>query len=279
MNDSVTSLDKGSPEDTGIGAAIDDRAPPGLVAAQRRFAAHLRDPRNVPAPASIEPRRMRVYTGLVYANIESFLSSGFPVLRKLHTEEEWVACVRTFIAKHCSHTPYFTNIGAEFVEFLGSGFAAGGASRPYLLELAQYEWAELALFLSDESLPASLGPAPEAQAMLAMLPRLSPLAWPMVFHYAVHEIGPGNEPCAPEAAPVCLVVYRDAQDEVKFLRTDLFSARLLELIEGQPLCTAQLVEQLAGEAYQMTKSQLQSGVCGVLANLYEQDIIRFADCE
>ncbi|NNC54980.1 MAG: DUF2063 domain-containing protein, partial [Pseudomonadales bacterium] len=176
---------------------------------------------------------------------------------------------------HCSRTPYFTGIGAEFVEFLQTN---PDPDRPYLLELAQYEWAELALFLDEQSLPARQEPPPAAQDIPNLLPQLSPLAWPMVFNYAVHEIGPGNEPLAPEAEPVCLVVYRDVHDAVKFLRVDLFTARLLELIEeAQGLATGmQLIEQLAPEATSMATTELQSGVCAVLANLHELDIIRFS---
>ena len=39
--------------------------------AQKQFAAHIRDPEHNPAPEGIEDRRMAIYRGLFYRNIEA----------------------------------------------------------------------------------------------------------------------------------------------------------------------------------------------------------------
>ncbi len=61
---------------------------------------------------------------------------------------------------------------------------------PYLAELAHYEWVELALTLRDaESLPTQSLPAVN---LFQRSLQLSPLAWPLSYHYPVHRIGGGN---------------------------------------------------------------------------------------
>ena len=47
---------------------------------QFAFAAHIRDPKHVPAPDDIEDRRMAVYRDLFFNNLKSLLSNMFPVL-------------------------------------------------------------------------------------------------------------------------------------------------------------------------------------------------------
>ena len=62
---------------------------------QNEFTAHVRNPSSIAAPAGIEGRRMKIYNDLIYNNIESFLSGGFPVLRSLHRDEDWHLPPRT----------------------------------------------------------------------------------------------------------------------------------------------------------------------------------------
>lgn len=262
-----------------VGAqAVDPLAPAALVGLQRSFAAHLRHPGENPAPAGIESRRMGIYADLVYRNIESFLSGGFPVTRKLHGDSGWHDLVRGFVARHVSHTPYFTQIGAEFLEYLAQDAQVQQQAPGFLLQLAQYEWAETALFLSADELPPGLPAWPGDDELARMHPVLSPLAWPLVFNYPVHQIGPGNEPDSPSPEPVCLVVYRNAAQQVAFVQLDLFAARMLELVEelaGQS-DSGSLVEALGREIPGMQAAQLRETVFQALARFHDLDIIRFS---
>ena len=56
---------------------------PGFVAHQLDFSAHVRNPEQNPVPEGIEARRMAIYTGLFYRNIEGFLANAFPVCKKI----------------------------------------------------------------------------------------------------------------------------------------------------------------------------------------------------
>ena len=79
-----------------------DSAKPGFMQRQYEFAAHIRDPEHKQAPEDIEDRRMDIYRELFYNNVEGFLSSSFPVLRKLMDDASWHAMARDFYARHRS---------------------------------------------------------------------------------------------------------------------------------------------------------------------------------
>ena len=89
-----------------------------LADIQRAFAAHIREPDLHAAPAGIEDRRMKIYRELFYNNIEGFISSAFPVLRKLYSDTDWHAMVRDFVHRHQSQTPYFLVISEEVLAYL-----------------------------------------------------------------------------------------------------------------------------------------------------------------
>ena len=114
------------------------------------LAAHVRDPATHPGPAGIEDRRLAIYRNLVFNNLDGLLAGTFPVIRRTLGDGAWRDLLRSFLATHRSETPLFTRLGLEFTAFLGSRDDPG---RPWLAELAHYEWAELGLQLSDAALP------------------------------------------------------------------------------------------------------------------------------
>ena len=116
---------------------------------QMLMARYLRDPQGQPAPEGVEERRLKIYRDLVYNNVEGFISGGFPVLRSLYRDEDWHQLVREFIDQHRCHTPYFLEISQEFLKFLMQRDESGPNDPPFLLELAHYEWVELALDVAE----------------------------------------------------------------------------------------------------------------------------------
>lgn len=214
-----------------------------LKASQLAMARYLRNPRAHPAPAGIEQRRLKVYEDLVYNNIESFISGGFPVLRSLYSDADWHALVRAFIEQHSCHTPYFLEISQEFVHFLMHDYRRQDADPPFLTELAHYEWVELALDISQQVLPHPVAVAD----VLSTVVQLSPLAWVLCYQFPVHRIGPAFRPLT-AAAPTYLVVYRNRADEIRFVELNATTARLLELVRENTLETGgALLASLAAE--------------------------------
>lgn len=213
------------------------------------FAAHLRDPSAHPPPPGIEDRRLAVYRELVANNLRTLLAGNFPVIRQTLGDMRWESLVRGFQSTHRSATPLFTRIGGEFVGYLrtraGDGGSDEAATLPWLAELAHYEWAELALQIADDPLPAH-DPAGD---LLARRPLLSPHAWPLAYRWAVHRIAPGAEPATPPPAPTLLLLRRDAGGHVRFSELSPLVYRLLELADaGAHASGRALLGQLADEA-------------------------------
>ncbi|WP_237067241.1 HvfC family RiPP maturation protein [Microbulbifer guangxiensis] len=211
---------------------------------QREFAAHLRNPREHAPPAEIEDRRLAIYRDLIYNNIESFIASGFPVLRKLYSDSDWHAMVRDFVHRHASQSPYFLQISEEFLHYLQSEREPHPCDPPFLLELAHYEWVELALDVSDAEMPQGLKREGD---VLAGVPVVSPLVWSLNYRFPVHQIGPAFQPEEAPDAPTFLLVYRDRSDAISFMETNAVTARLLQLAQGEETTGRELLLALAGE--------------------------------
>lgn len=243
-----------------------------LADLQRRFAAHLRDPDNVPPPEGIEPRRLDVYRELFFNNVASLLGGTFPVGRDILGEAAWRGLVRRFYATHRAHTPYFLELPSEFLQWLQAGGAADPALPPFLAELAHYEWVELALSVSEaEPDPASVDPAGD---LLAGCPVASPLAWPLAYRWPVHRLSPAFQPATPGDRPTFLVVYRDAAGGVRFLETDGATARLLELVDADPRATgAEVLARVAAELGDAAGGAAAGRGAGMLEGLRARGIL------
>lgn len=220
-------------------------APSRLQAQQFELTAHLRDPAASPAPAGIEDRRLGVYRDLLFNNILSLLSGNFPVIERLLGEERWERLVRDFYRDHRCHTPLFAEIAREFQRYLQD---LDAIDPPFLLELAHYEWVELALQLSEATAPRDDAHLADAD-LLDRTPRLSPLAWPLAYAWPVHRLGPDFQPAQPPPAPTVLLLRREADGEVRFSELSPLAYRLLQRLEETPeLSGREQLRALAAEA-------------------------------
>ena len=219
---------------------------PEFQRVQRRFAAHLRDPDRNPAPVGVEPRRLRIYRELVFNNIAGFIRSGFPVLCDILGPARTDALVRDFMVRHRAESPYFLDIGREFIAYLQGAYQAVPGDPGFLLELAHYEWVELVLDVAETDYPAA-GIDPGGD-LLSGQPVVSPLAWSFSYRYPVHRLGQGYRPDAPPAEPSFLVVYRNRAERVRFLEANAVTARLLALLQVLPARSgAAVLRQIAAE--------------------------------
>ncbi|MBL8420541.1 MAG: putative DNA-binding domain-containing protein, partial [Dechloromonas sp.] len=119
---------------------------------QHAFARHIRDPHHTPRPAGVPARRMAVYNELLFNNITGFLDACFPVCRKVIGERRWRRLNRAFYRDWKSHTPWFHEIPREFVRYLNEGVIRQPLPA-WFVELAHYEWAELAVDTMDCQIP------------------------------------------------------------------------------------------------------------------------------
>ena len=233
---------------------------------QYQFTAHLRDPDNCPAPAGIEDRRMGIYRDLVFCNVEMFLSANFPVIRTLYDEAAWNALTRDFLREHQCHTPLFPEFGREFLRYVEARQQRGADDPPFLLELAHYEWAELALSLDEIDLDAIAHDA--AGDPLTGVPVISPLACVLGYRYPVQRISADFRPEEAPAEPTLLLLVRGRDDEVRFHEIDALSAMLIErLQENTRLTGLECLDALLAERGDVEATALREAGKAVLNQL------------
>jgi hypothetical protein len=213
---------------------------------QYAFARHIRDPQNNPSPVDAEDRRMAIYRELFFNNLRSLISQTFPVLKKLHSNHKWDAFVRQFMAQHEAHTPYFLEIPKEFLDFLQNEYEQDENDYPFLIELAHYEWVELALSVSDSENDLT-GVDPDGD-LLDNVPVKSSLAWLFAYEYPVHRISTDYKPSAPGEQATFLAICRKENDDMDFMELNPVTAKLLEMIESNDDLTGrELLSALARE--------------------------------
>ena len=208
-----------------------DKAPKALAALQTRFAGHIRNPASVPAPEGIEDRRMAIYRELFFNNIVTFLSANFPVLKTLYSDQDWITLCREFYTDYRCHTPLFPEIPREFLKYLQDHRADHDDDPAFMLELAHYEWIELALALDEADLDV-IEVDPDGD-LLQQIPVLSPLAWPLSYHYPVHEIRADFQPVEAPEEPTHLLVWRQLDFSIKFMQLNEIALLLIQKMKEQ----------------------------------------------
>lgn len=245
---------------------------PAFKKNQYEFTAHIRDPEKNPLPDGVEDRRMNIYRELLYNNVDGFLTSGFPVIREIYSDENWNRMVRDFFAHHESHSPYFLEISQEFLDYLQNEREPQAEDPAGLLELAHYEWVEMALHVSDESIEMT-----DINAngdLLEERPVFSPVAWPLMYQFPVHTMGPDNLPEETPEQPTYLVVYRNRNDKVNFLELNPITARLIALLqEDENLTGAGAIEHIVDEMNHPNPDVVRQGGLAALQELQQYGII------
>lgn len=246
--------------------------PENLRSLQIAFAAHIRDPENQAAPKDVEDRRMDIYRQLFFNNINKFLASNFPVLRQLYDDDAWRQLARDFYTEHRCHTPLFPELPKEFLRYLQDQRKDKPGDPPFLLELAHYEWVELALSMDENELDDTV--ASPSGDLMQEVPVLSPLAWPLSYRYPVHEIRPGFEPEAPPDRATHILVYRNRADQVKFMLLNEVTRLLLNLLqENRGLTGLELLTEIAARIKHPNPSVVIDNGEKLLRDLRSKDII------
>ncbi|PLY15295.1 MAG: DUF2063 domain-containing protein [Sedimenticola sp.] len=239
---------------------------------QYAFAAHIRDPELAPCPDDVTHVRMAVYRELFYNNIEGTLSNAFPVIRSLYADSDWHSLIHGFFSTHRAQTPYFSKLPEAFLNYLEQERTPQSDDPDFLIELAHYEWVELALSISDQDIEIV---SFDIQGdPVTGIPALSPLAWRLSYRYPVHRISPDNRPEFAPDQPTHLVVYRDRQDDVGFLELNPVTARLLQLVsENQSRTGIALLEQIAREMNHPNPQTVLAGGRQIFSQLQQHDVL------
>jgi len=241
---------------------------------QAEFAAYIRDPENNPAPADVKEQRMSMYRELFFNNIEGFLSGNFPVLRKILDDQQWHALAQDFYAKHPCQSPYFSQIPEEFLDYLQNE-RDSSEDFPFILELAHYEWVEMALSIAKEDVVVN---NQDIDNLFYRNIALSPLALPLAYQYPVHKISPAFLPLKAPEQPTFLIVYRSREDEVNFIEITPITYRLLEIIQEHEKPLAEdCLKQVARESNHPDPELIVAGGLQILKELAEKTILTIVD--
>jgi hypothetical protein len=138
--------------------------------------------------------------------------------------------MRQFMQQHESVTPYFLELPQEFLAFLQTEYTPKKSDFPFLIELVHYEYAEIALSVSEDEDDLDLID-PDGD-LLEGIPVKSVLARVFAYSFPVHRISVDYLPEHPSGEPVCIALYRRADDDVAFLELNPVTAQLINDIEN-----------------------------------------------
>lgn len=247
-------------------------AKPAFQALQYELAAHIRDPDQNAAPAGIEDRRLAIYRELFYNNVQSLLAGTFPVLRKVLGDARWHRLLRAYFARHESHTPLFLEMPQEFLTYLQEEHELAEDEPEFMLELAHYEWAELAVSILEDEPDLDL--LDVRGDCIDGIPVVSPTCWSLAYSYPVHRISPDYQPDAPDEEATFLIVYRNLDDEVGFIDINAVTARLIELVERDEGRTGRdILTQIASEIGHDEPDAVIEAGRDILERLRRHDVI------
>lgn len=247
---------------------------PSFIRTQHAFTQYIRDPENAPRPTDIEERRMNLYRDLLFTNISGIISDAFPVLKKISSDGHWDALCRDFFARHPSHSPYFSEISQEFLQYLQTERQESSDAKddfPFMLELAHYEWAELFVSIAeddDDSIPTPIT-EPLDQVLTVASTALS-----LAYTFPVHTISPDILPTeAPEQATY-LVVHRSADNRAGFLETTpMTHALLTALADNTELTTKTLLKKLVSDLQHPNPDVVIEGGLSIVNDFISRGII------
>ncbi len=271
------------------------RTPSYFQQLQQQFAAHIRDPQNtVYAPEGelpIESRRLEAYQELFFNNISSFFNQIFPVCADILGQNRWQDILREYLVKHDAHTPLFHELGQEFLLFLDNEFEPKESDPAFLLELAHYEWVELALSVSTEvafeggtlfSTSLRGEKRPKAELSWDKPYQRSAVAWILAYEWPVHRLSLNYQPKTKPQEATTLLVYRhleqgDAvdtvpQEKVDFIELAPLLYQFLEALEEAD--SAQEAFKKVAEPYDIPADQLQTFAEQTLHELVSLNILR-----
>lgn len=250
-------------------------APENLANFQAAYGKHLRNPSAVSRPARVPARASEIYEELFFNNICSFINNCFPVAKSLYSDDIWQSFCRTFFVEWRCHTPYFSKIPREFVDYIQSDTHTLNIP-PWFGELIEYEWLELDVDVSNTTplngtSKAIASPDSPSESHGAGILYANPTLRNCAFEWPVHRISADYQPDQPQAT--FLAIYRDSEHHVKFMEMNALTAGLLEIIEQAPCTPLDALKQLAKAISHPEPEQIISFGQGLIDDFVERGIL------
>jgi len=242
---------------------------PSFQRYQLAFTARLRDSKNAPPLAGVPRERMAVYEEIVFNNLFESVSACFPIASKVIGKRKWLKLNQAFMRDYSAHSPLFRKIPEQFLQYLNKPRAELQQLMPdYLNNLCHYEWVELLVSGIEEANPQGLQPDGD---LATDKPVFSATMQLLNYDYAVHKITPRKKP--QHKASTQLLVYRNADDMVKFIELNALTYRLISLLLNEAITGKQALTLLAKELqHPQPESIIEFGL-SILEDLRSQGVI------
>lgn len=239
-------------------------------ALQRQFLAHLRNPAQHVLPVGYAKDGAALYVNLLYNKFNESLELCFPVTRALLGETAWQLLVKAFIAQHRCVSPYYRQIPDEFMAYLQMEWV-NNTDTPYLLELAHFEWVELALAIAEAEPVATFDSV--VNDWLECHPVFAQVLQLLHYAYPVQRINENYQPTTSPEQATHILGFRDSNDAVQFIELNPATARLVEILQTSDCAVQTAIEQIAAELQHPEPSALFTFGIATLTDLMQQRAI------
>ena len=250
---------------------------PSFQRYQQEFTAYLRDPLHQPKPKDVPAKGLAVYEEVVFNNLFESVSACFPVTQKVLGKRAWLKLCKDFLRDHSASSPIFRQIPEEFLSYLSNITLAAATESarvnlpPYLLSLCHYEWVELAVSYQPTLISRDTLEISQYEDLLKHRPVFAPAMQLLNYDYAVQKISPRYKP--KEKVSTQLLVYRDAEDMVKFIELNPLTYRLIELLLQETSTSKQALTMIANDLPHIQLENVITFGLEILNDLKNQGVI------
>lgn len=228
---------------------------------QHQFADAVRNTSSRP-PCGVTDEQMQVYRELCRNNVFQFIDTAFPVCREVIDASLWSMWKAGFFENASPQSPFFRDIAHQFSVWV----TVRNDVPHWFADLSRYELAELRADIAEDNceyVPCPDAPFSESNAVewLHQQAVVSATADAHLYRFAVHEISADNPNPAEQITP--LVVFRDPQDQIRFLVLNPLSFSLLEILKNNHLSLADAIAQCLNQHDLMSANAVSAAVSQV----------------
>ncbi|HVO32552.1 MAG TPA: DNA-binding domain-containing protein [Elusimicrobiota bacterium] len=198
------------------------------------------------------PARLSVYRNNSRINWSDALCHDFPLTRRQFSDQDWEHLEADYFA---THPPRHWELNTSLAPF--AGFLKSRKIKPYVKELADYEWNDLQIFIDRSVVRRGAG-------LTNPTVRVS-VYQHQIFHWVEDEAAPGRPPAQ---KPEVLVFYRDRRNTCHIREADPLMLLFLEEYR-KPDASLETLEPLRAKLLPANRVALES----VLAALQQDDLI------
>lgn len=231
---------------------------------QFEFGKYLRDPEHETLPNGVLPRRAKIYEDLLFNNVCGFINSCFPICKTLLKDKEWLSLSRSFFRDWRCSSPRFNDIPKEFLDYLVSDVAPE-ISYPWFIQLAHYEWVELAVDTFDES---GLEPSLSVENHAV---HVTPSLHNLIYDWPVHQISHDFLPT--EMQQTFLLVYRTPDNNVSFTEINAATSALINLFEQGHRHSEHALSELASQMNVPFSASFKAFGLDIISQLLSQGVL------